>query len=47
MDKVRKLLIDLKFENEIKRIYRTGILKNFYGHPVHYLINNENTKMNI
>lgn len=44
MDKVRKLLIDLKFENEIKRIYRTGILKNFYGHPVHYLINNENTK---
>lgn len=42
MDKVRKLLIDLKFENEIKRIYRTGILKNFYGHPVHYLINNEN-----
>lgn len=29
MDKVRKLLIDLKFENEIKRIYRTGILKKF------------------
>lgn len=42
MDKVRKLLIDLKFENEIKRIYKTGILKKFYGHPVHYVINNEN-----
>lgn len=38
------LFISDDFGYEIQRIYDTGNLKNFYGHPLHYVIYNENIK---
>ena len=44
LDKAMKLFISANFVEEIERIYQTEFLKGFYGHPLHYIIENENQR---
>lgn len=39
-----KLFVRFDFINEIQRIYDTKNLKYFYGHPIHYVINDESSQ---
>ena len=41
MNKALELFIGSDFIKEVERIYQTEFLENFYGHPLHYVINNE------